>query len=212
MWTPNTIPHSPSATLTEIAEPLLDIPDNELHNAAALTTLNSHPHLFKIVTPIKVDRFEQLLEAHLNKPLVRSVCKGLREGFWPFAKFDRSAPKTWDNSSRVINDDILEFTLKQHDDQISAECFSPAFGPDLLPGIYSMTIGVILKPHSTDSQIVTDHSAGEFALNNYISKVDSSIWLDSLQDFSMSLRAVELAMSMHPCGFSNLTYWLSCSA
>jgi len=205
MWTPDAIPYSPSAALTEIADPLPDIPHNELHNAAALSTLNSHPHLFKIVTPIEVDRFELLLKHHPNKPLVSSVCKGLREGFWPFAKFDQSAPETWDNSSRVINNDNLEFALRQRDDEISAERFSTAFGPDLLPGMYSMPIGVVPKPHSTDFRLVTDHSAGEFALNNYIMKADASIRLDNLQYFGTALRAVVAHNGQAPPGFSNLT-------
>ena len=67
--------------------------------------------------------------------------------------------------------------------------FLPAFGPDLLPGMYSMHIGVIPKPHSTDFPLVTDHSAREFTLNNYITKADSTICLDSLQEFSTTLRA-----------------------
>jgi len=46
--------------------------------------------------------------------------------------------------------------------------FSPVFGPDLLPGMYSMPNGVIPKPHSSDLRLVTDHSAGEHALNNFI--------------------------------------------
>src|SRR5882724_12988904 len=56
--------------------------------------------------------------------------------------------------------------------------------------MYSMPIGVIPKPCSTDFHLVMDHSAGEFALNNYIAKSDSSIRLDSLQDFGTALRAV----------------------
>ena len=102
-----------------------------------------------------------------------SICKGLCEGFWPFMKFDQSTPETWDNPYRTINDENLNF--EQWDEEILAEQFSPAFGPDLLPGMYSMPIGVVLKPLSTDCHLVMDHSAGEFALNNYIAKSDSSI-------------------------------------
>jgi len=56
--------------------------------------------------------------------------------------------------------------------------------------MYSMPIGVVPKPHSTDFHLVTDHSAGDFTLNNNILKADSSICLDSLQDFEMALRAI----------------------
>jgi len=71
------------------------------------------------------------------------------------------------------------------------EHFSVSFGLDLLPGMYSMPIGVVPKPHSTDFHLVTDHSAGKFALNNYIIKADSTIRLDSLQDFGTNLHAVQ---------------------
>src|SRR5882724_440174 len=54
-----------------------------------------------------------------------------------------------------------------------ADHFSPASGPDLLPRMYSMPIGVVPKPHSTKFHLVADHSAREFALNNYITKADS---------------------------------------
>ena len=76
---------------------------------------------------------------------------------------------------RTINDKNLEFALKQRDAEILAERLSPAFGPDLLLGMYSMPIRVIPKPRSTDFHLVTDHSTGEFTLNNYIAKSDSSI-------------------------------------
>src|SRR5882724_11259298 len=53
-----------------------------------------------------------------------------------------------------------------------------------------MPIGVIPKHHSTSSCLVTDHSAREFALNNFITKADSTIQLDNLQDFSTALHAI----------------------
>jgi hypothetical protein len=42
----------------------------------------------KVDTPFDVDKFELLLVDHPNQPFVRSVMKGLREGFWPFDKGD----------------------------------------------------------------------------------------------------------------------------
>ena len=53
-----------------------------------------------------------------------------------------------------------------------------------------MPIGLITKPHSTDFHMVTDYSVGEFTLNNFIMKAGLTICLDSLQDFSMELRAI----------------------
>ena len=46
------------------AYPVLPVPPDEFENIAAVNTINSNPHLFKIITPIKVDRLEQLLVNH----------------------------------------------------------------------------------------------------------------------------------------------------
>jgi len=62
-----------------------------------------------------------------------------------------------------------------------------AFGLDLLPSMYSMPIGVMPKPHSMSSCLITDHSAGEFTLNNFITREDSMTHLDNLQDFGTAL-------------------------
>jgi hypothetical protein len=50
--------------------------------------------------------------------------------------------------------------------------FSYSFGRDLLPGMYSMPIHAVPKPHSTDHRLVTNHSAGQFALNSMIKHED----------------------------------------
>ncbi|KAF8802660.1 hypothetical protein BYT27DRAFT_7029613, partial [Phlegmacium glaucopus] len=60
-------------------------PRNELINATSWNTINAYPHLFRITTPIHVDHFQSLLSTHPNQPLVESVCRGLRVGFWPWA-------------------------------------------------------------------------------------------------------------------------------
>src|SRR5882724_5620258 len=68
--------------------------------------------------------------------------------------------------------------------------FSPSFRPDLLPRMYSMPIGVIPKPHSSDLRLITDHSTGKHAFNNFITRADASIKLDGLQDFCVTLHTV----------------------
>ena len=74
-----------SADWYETAKPLPAIPKSEIANPTVTKTSKENPSLFNIVTPINVDRFEQLLESHPNQPLVMSVCHGLHEGFWPWA-------------------------------------------------------------------------------------------------------------------------------
>ena len=48
-------------------------------------TILQNPKLFKIITPIKVDVFEDLLVGHPNPSFVKSVSDGLQYGFWPWA-------------------------------------------------------------------------------------------------------------------------------
>jgi hypothetical protein len=69
----------------EHAKPLQDVPMGEFTNTVAMRMIEEHPNLFKIVTPINIDRFEELLQTHLNHPFVEAVCCGVHEGFWPWA-------------------------------------------------------------------------------------------------------------------------------
>ena len=73
-----------TADWTEFTLPLPSPPKNEIENLVVAKTISENPSLFKIVMPINVDRFEFLLNDHPNQPFVKSVCRGLRGGFWPF--------------------------------------------------------------------------------------------------------------------------------
>ena len=72
------------ASISETLPPLPQVPDKEQENHVVTTTIHDNEHLFDIVTPINIDRFQSLLSNHPNQPYVRSVLKGLREGFWPW--------------------------------------------------------------------------------------------------------------------------------
>src|SRR5882724_13553617 len=80
LWSHGAPLRMPSATSTETAPPLASVPTSELNNIMANATINAHPELFKIVTPINVDKFESLLVQHPNCLLVNSICQLLREG------------------------------------------------------------------------------------------------------------------------------------
>ncbi|KAG2047273.1 hypothetical protein BDR06DRAFT_862497, partial [Suillus hirtellus] len=82
-----------------VPSPPLSLTDTDVTHTVA-----NHPELFCIVTPIKVDHFEELLSNHPNQPFVRSVCRALREGFWPWADpSDESYPSIYDNSMRTCS-------------------------------------------------------------------------------------------------------------
>ena len=182
---------SPNARHT-LTDPPLPCPHpSELSNSDAMTTIRNNPHLFPIVTPIKVDRLEQLLSSHPCPTFTRSVCDSFREGFWPWADthHDNNYPVTWDHSFRPPkNETEAIFIRNQRDIEISAGRFSPSFHKDLLPGMYSLPIHSVPKPHTTKLRLVTDHSAGKFSLNSMIAREDvQGSRLDTIADLSNAL-------------------------
>lgn len=159
-----------TAEWSETARPLPRPPPAEVLNPIVFKTITDNPDLFQVHTPIKVDIFEALLKNHPNPPFVKSVCDGLRDGFWPWADTVREGlPITHDESRPTPSDDrqasfIREQCLKER----HKGYFSRSFGTELLPGMYSMPIHAVSKPDSDDLRLVTDHSAGLYSLNSMI--------------------------------------------
>ena len=158
------------AEWTEITSPLPSVPLSEFTNRSATETIRHHPDLFVVDTPIKIDSFERLLTHHPNRPFVESVVNGFRNGFWPWVDTRVGEyPYTLDESFGDPKDQReIDFICSQRNKEISLGRFSESFGEDLLPGMYSMPIHAVPKPHSTDLRLVTNHSAGEFSLNSMI--------------------------------------------
>jgi hypothetical protein len=182
------------AHATEHMDPLPQPPANKFRNLEALSTIRSNSHLFAIITPIKTPIFRQYLATHPNQPLVLSVCQGLITGFWPWADTNTDdRPNTWDNSSRswgAVSDAHSEFIQQQCESEVRLQRFSPAFGPDLLPGMFGIAIGVVPKPHSTKLRLVVDQSAEPFSLNALIPRDKVAIPLDNLHHLGSALRRV----------------------
>ena len=117
------------------------------------------------------------------------MCKGLVVGFWPWATTSNSkAPSIVDNSrlQRIKNPDHLKFISEQRDEEIRLYRFSPAF-KTLSPGMTTIPLWVVPKPHSDKLRLVVDHSAGDFAPNSYISPEDASVHLDTLHALGEAL-------------------------
>ncbi|KJA22751.1 hypothetical protein HYPSUDRAFT_138649 [Hypholoma sublateritium FD-334 SS-4] len=155
---------------TETALPLPRPSPSDLDNPVVSKTIAENPSLFKIVTPINVANFEAMLTNHPNPTFVKSVCAGLREGFWPWADTRREGfPDTHDASRLPPTDDAkAAFLRQQRDIELQKGRFSPAFGPNLLDGMYSMPIHAVPKAEPGAMRMVTDHSATDFSLNNLI--------------------------------------------
>ena len=158
------------ADWTEHAKPLPSVPLSKLQNTVALDTINNHSNLFKIVTPINVDHFKALLNSHPNQPFVKSVCRGLQEGFWPWADTHLGKYPTTVDESLGMPDSRPEadFLHVQRDQERLAGRFSGSFGWDLLPSMHASLVHAIPKPHSDKLQMVIDQSAGFFSPNSMI--------------------------------------------
>src|SRR6202522_835888 len=159
---------------TEIAHPLPSVPLSEFTNQDAVKTIDQHPELFLVDTPINVSNLERLLARHPNRPFVESVINSFHTGFWPWAntrvgEYPYMVDETFGDPR---DQDELNFICEQHDREISMGRFSESFGKDLLPGMYSMPIHAVPKPHLTDLRLVTNHSAEEFFLNSMIKRED----------------------------------------
>jgi len=159
-----------TAEWSEIAVPLPRPPKAELENEISNSTLNSHPHLFVVKTPINIPLLQTLLSDHPNRPFVESVLSGLREGFWPWANtLSPGLPTTHAQEPNGHYDDThLSFFRTQLHHELERGRYSPSLGTTLLPGMYSMPIYAVPKPGSTDLRLVNDHSAGAFSLNAMI--------------------------------------------
>ena len=158
-------------------------------------------------TPIKIDTFKSLLKDHPNQPFVESVCVGLREGFWPWADTKSGDLPLTHDESRPMSTDLKQASFIR--DQCLKErhkgYFSELFGKNLLPGMYSMPIYAVPKPHSEDLRMVTDHSAGPFSLNSMIDHTQvTGFPLDNVRHLGEMLLDARLSIGNVP-----LTLWKS---
>ncbi|TDL26834.1 hypothetical protein BD410DRAFT_707375, partial [Rickenella mellea] len=177
----------PSYTTSLYDPPFPPAPNENYLPAPLVATVRSRPDLFKVVTPIKVDVFEELLKDHPNQPLVQSVCRGLREGFWPWATIPSDYPVTYDAAQDPFSDpDHAQFYRDKIAEERSLGRISEPFGTDLLPGMYNMPVFIISQ--SGKYRMVDDHSATKFSLNSMIPKDERHMRLDGIQKLGVYLR------------------------
>jgi len=181
-----------TALVMETTPPVPEPPQNELVNIERWNTISSRPHLFCVTMLINIHCFREMLASHPNQPLVKSVCKGLCEGFWPWAVTDGlDAPSIVDNAvlQKLKDPSHLCFIEEQRDEEIRLGRFSEAFTM-LSPGMTTIPLWVVPKPHSDKSHLVVDHSAGDYSLNSFISSDDAGIHLDTLHALGKALTCV----------------------
>jgi hypothetical protein len=187
-------PGTGSAYSTLTAAPVPSPPKNELQNKVALRTISENPDLFKVVSPIKADVFEEHLTDHPNPTFVNSVVSALKNGFWPWADTsDPSFPTTYDGSgqrSSITSKDKAEFIKQQSEDEMNLGRWSKPFGKKLLPGMHSFPISAVPKSTPGKFRLVGDQSRGPHALNRTIPKSKVKVKLDSIHDLGSKILAV----------------------
>jgi hypothetical protein len=207
LWEEELLLSDTTAEWSESAKPLPRPPLSEILNSVSSKTIAEHPDLFQIRTPINVDVFEDLLKDHPNPLFVKSVCEGLREGFWPWADtLSDGFPVTHDEARPMPSDDKqIRFIRDQCSLEQSKGRYSRSFGTELLDGMYAMPIYAVPKPHSDDLRLVTDHSAGPFSLNNMIDHTQvTGFPLDNMRHLGEMLLDVRRSIGNVP-----LTMWKS---
>ena len=172
LWSIDSDPLMTTAYWTETARPLSSPSPSEFTNVLACQTINSHPDLFKIVTPINVMKLRELTSSHPNRPFVESVLNGLTNGFWPWANTSLVGyPVTHDESKPLkLSPEKEEFLRDQIQHEREMGRMSSTFGRDLLPGMYCMPTYVVPKPRASGWRLVNDFSAGHFSLNSMVDR------------------------------------------
>jgi hypothetical protein len=82
-WSDSDSNISPSALYTETAPPLPSPPQHIIDDPLIQAALDVNRDSIKVETPFDIDCLVHILAVHLNQPLIQSVLKGFREGFWP---------------------------------------------------------------------------------------------------------------------------------
>jgi len=136
------------------------------------------------------------------------VCRSLREGFWPWADTKVGTyPETWDFSDRPSKrQDHIDFIFSQVDTEVRLRRYSEAFGPELLPGMYSSLVHAVDKPGTSTFRLINDQSAGKFSPNSMIDSENvAGTCMDNIKSLGASLHAFRKANG----GDTELVMWKS---
>jgi hypothetical protein len=154
-----------------------------------MKTISENPNIFKITCLIDIGTFERLLVDHPNPLFYTSVFAGLRHGFWPWPDKINEYPDSHDNSHQPPKSDVEnDFLIAQVKPKEAAGRLSASFSPDLLPGMYSLSVHAVPKPNSEKLHIVVDHSSEKYLLNSMIDPKDiAGIKLDGVASLGVLL-------------------------
>jgi hypothetical protein len=185
VWSNDSIDHiSPSALYTETAPPLPSPPHHLLDDPVIQESIRSLGDAIKIETPFNVDKFELLLQDHPNQPFVRSVMKGLHEGFWPFDEGEWKVELEEVTPDYQSNSDDAEAIRAFRDREIAAGRWSdPLDSTELLPGMKISPMFVVWQ--NEKPRVVTDHARS--GINDGIPHAEGKVKYDDMRTFGQTI-------------------------
>ena len=175
---------SPSALYTESAPPLPSVPQHLLDDPTIQKSIHSLGDAIKVETPFDVDKFELLLVDHPNQPFVRSVMKGLREGFWPFDEGEWKIELEEVSPEYESSPEDAEAIRAFHDQEVAAGRWSDSLdNTALLPGMKISPQFVVWQ--NEKPRVVTDHSRS--GINEGIPQSEGKVKYDDMRTFGQTL-------------------------
>ena len=191
VWSDSDDKHtSPSALYTETAPPLPTPPQHLLDDPKIQEALQSLGDAIKVETPFDVDKFELLLIDHPNQPFVKSVMKGLREGFWPFDEGEWKVEREEVIPSYDCDPDDAEAIRAFRDREIAAGRWSASLeNTELLPGMKVSPMFVVWQ--NEKPRVVTDHSRS--GINDNIPGSEAKVKYDDMRTFGQTLHDARAA-------------------
>lgn len=181
------VSYSPCAQASETAPPVPDAPKDKLP-INLIKVVRDHSELFKVVTPINVGLLERLLSDHPNRSLVKSVIKGFREGFWPYAISPYDARVDESKTQRPLQKDKQDFLREKIAKECEIERYSEPFKP-LHKGMACMPIRVGRSQNGKKFRLINDHSFGELSLNSLIPEKERAAYTDDIRALIRILRS-----------------------
>lgn len=170
-----------SAIKSSFHSPPLPDPPPLADDPNAAFAIKCFPHLFKITTPFKVNLIEKLSLNHPNQPFIKSVIKGLHQGFCPMLSIPSSKIDNFENhSSCFLKPHLLD---EQCADEVSKGRYSQVFHT-VLTGMKVAPLCLVPKKNPDKVCVCSNMSFGEPSPNSLVDHSQICISMDSLISFA----------------------------
>lgn len=166
-------------------------PPHILADPLLRATIDNHPDLFRVVSPINVERFSTLLTHHPNRPLVNSVIMGLTHGFWPMSD-GLSQPPNYDFNQESLDDATLDEMGESAEKSTLLGHYSPPFKVLEYGMVVSPQLVVVVE--GKPPRVVVDQTGS--GLNAGISKDDAGTSYDTTKELVSLIRWMEKSNSL----------------